>query len=55
MKKVTSNLQEFFEKIYKEIQEFSDKKLNKSRRRFICQYCIGLIQSRGVHSSNIAS
>ena len=55
MKKVTSNLQEFFEKIYKEIQEFSDKKLNKSRRRFICQYCIGLIQSRSVHSSNIAS
>lgn len=54
-KKVTSNLEEFFENLCKEILEITEKRMNKARRGFICQYCIGLIQSRSVHSSNIAA
>lgn len=54
-KKVTSNLQEFFENIYTRLKESTGKSLHKSRRTFICDYITGLNQSRSVHSSEIAA
>ena len=55
MKKVTSNLQEFFDNLYTATREKTKKQLNKARRDFMVKYIIGLMLSRTVHSSEVAT
>ena len=55
MKKVISNLQEFFENLYTTASKKSNKRMNKARRGFLSNYMMGLIQSRSVHSTEVAS
>jgi hypothetical protein len=52
---VTSNLQEFFKNLCTEIEKTFGKKINGARQDFMSHYMIGIIQSRSVHSTNIAA
>ena len=52
---MTSNLQEFFENLCTEIEKNFGKKINAARQDFMSHYMIGIIQSRSVHSTNIAA
>ena len=54
-KKLSTNIQEFFEKIHEQIINQTEKKINGARREFMTLYVAGMIQSRSVHSKDIAS